>query len=482
MSSSILISHSSRDNIHVDDHRRASNAGGSPPTVDDGSEGSYESGDGSVDDFDAEYHLQAMLDFDDQTSKVGKRTKAMIEDVMQNMEEIDSSRFCRNPQPPSVARNISAEQKAQLKGMAANQGKTRDSTYQPPVRKANEVQYSNFLLFITRQAGNIVAEVRVDKSTLTAIDSNDDFERAAMIFNNDLVKRKPPPYILVSENSLPSIDDCATLFNLRLDQYFAFTLIAQTLLDEKAGLDPPQLKLAISGMAGTGKSMVMRAVLWFSFQHRISHYIGISSAFWKAAILMQTSFNPAFSNCRFYGMNPRKRSIVPGTSNSSRNCCHADIKLLFLEEGSTTGLLSFDDMNIGARNLGSERHSGRDCSFMGGFHFVTTFDIVQHNPVRALALYEYSSHSPDQLKALLLNPKIMKEVRARIEWMKINKCIILTEQQRFDLNTPGGKILWEIIQICWLRRKITEQEMDQVLDALQARCIEHKDMNDFLQR
>ena len=81
----------------------------------------------------------------------------------------------------------------------------------------------------------------------------------------------------------------------------------------------------------------MKAVLWFSFQHNIIHYIGICSYQWKAALLMRTPFSTAVSSCRFYGIgianNGTRKS---GVSDKARQNFNADTRMVLLEEGATT--------------------------------------------------------------------------------------------------------------------------------------------------
>ena len=111
------------------------------------------------------------------------------------------------------------------------------------------------------------------------------------MFNKHLEEGGKPPYIKTL-GSPPTEEQCAALFKLCSGQAFVFRLIARTLLAEKAyaaghtSSPPTQLRLACIGQAGTGKSESLKAALWFAFQHDISHFIGVSSFQWKAALIM----------------------------------------------------------------------------------------------------------------------------------------------------------------------------------------------------
>ena len=60
-------------------------------------------------------------------------------------------------------------------------------------------------------------------------------------------------------------------------------------------------------------------------------------------------------------------------------------------------------MNVSARNLRQYHNPDLEISeqaFMGGYHFVTTFDLMQHGPVRSLPLYTFSTATGRTLMTL----------------------------------------------------------------------------------
>jgi hypothetical protein len=92
------------------------------------------------------------------------------------------------------------------------------------------------------------------------------------------------------------------------------------------------------GQAGTGKSEIMNAVIWHSFQHEMNRLIGASACFWKAACLVRTANTQAVSCCCFFGINNFQKHLVPGSSELSRLYFTEDVKLLFIDEFGTLSL------------------------------------------------------------------------------------------------------------------------------------------------
>ena len=93
-----------------------------------------------------------------------------------------------------------------------------------------------------------------------------------------------PPYVLCPEDSQPTPEDTARLWNLSDDQQQAFMLYAQLLLAEAAGVRQPPVCSVLTGKAGSGKSRVLQALLWFAYQHRCESLIALVSYTWRAAL------------------------------------------------------------------------------------------------------------------------------------------------------------------------------------------------------
>jgi len=99
--------------------------------------------------------------------------------------------------------------------------------------------------------------------------------------------------------------------------------------------------MAVLGQAGTGKSELMKAAIWYAFQHDMASFIGSASFMWKAALMVHKPHCPAQSTHSFFGIPYKKGKKAEreiGSSKRSLDAFHGDIKLLFLEEAGTTGL------------------------------------------------------------------------------------------------------------------------------------------------
>jgi hypothetical protein len=92
------------------------------------------------------------------------------------------------------------------------------------------------------------------------------------------------------------------------------------------------------GVAGSGKSKIIGAVLWHLYQHRASHLVAITSFTWKAAQLISTPANAGFSSMTTFGIPVVKRRNGPsvGDSEAARTIISRDVVLVFNDEISFT--------------------------------------------------------------------------------------------------------------------------------------------------
>ena len=87
--------------------------------------------------------------------------------------------------------------------------------------------------------------------------------------------------------------------------------------------------------AGAGKSKVVAAFLWHMFQHGASDKVLVTSYTWKAASLIGTAYNPGYSTCRVFGVNPHKKyQAAPGNAPESRSLLNRNVALFLNDECS----------------------------------------------------------------------------------------------------------------------------------------------------
>lgn len=148
----------------------------------------------------------------------------------------------------------------------------------------------------------------------------------------------PDTYVLLP--STPNIEDTIQLFTLEEDQELAFKQLATTLDDMVQGRPVRQIRMLTTGKPGTGKSQIIKAFLWYAFQHGQSHRIGITSFMWRAALHLSTSANPGLSTSRALGVNAMKGdTISPGQNVRERVQAYLSKKwFLFIDEFSFMSL------------------------------------------------------------------------------------------------------------------------------------------------
>ena len=82
---------------------------------------------------------------------------------------------------------------------------------------------------------------------------------------------------------------------------------------------------------------------------------------------------------------------------------------------------------------------------MGGYHFLATLDFLQHKPVKQASLFSLAGWTPEQIQknatSLVTNGHML--------WQTIDTVIVLEKQHRFSTVTPGGKALWDLVQMMW---------------------------------
>ena len=84
-------------------------------------------------------------------------------------------------------------------------------------------------------------------------------------------------------------------------------------------------------------------------------------------------------------------------------------------------------------------------ALMGGYHFVTTLDFLQHKPVKQASLFSFAGWTPEQVQR---NGNALAR-HGHSLWQSVDTAIVLQKQHRFSTATPGGKALWDLVQLMW---------------------------------
>ena len=153
------------------------------------------------------------------------------------------------------------------------------------------------------------------------------------------------PFVRTDDASRPTLDATIQLAGLCDEQELTFRLIMEPLQHHinggKLG-DVQQLRLALLGAAGSGKSKIIHSVLWHLFQHKSSHLVLITSYAWKAAQLISTPANPGFSSTTTF--NTAGANI--GTNDICRAIFHAGVVMVINDEISFT---TPEHLQVGSR-------------------------------------------------------------------------------------------------------------------------------------
>lgn len=134
-----------------------------------------------------------------------------------------------------------------LESLKKARSEVREAGAREPVPRANlgSARLNQFIMFLDREAGQLrprVCPVDIEHVTVENQAMADDLNNQLSILGK---RRPPPPYIIT--NRIPTWEECVELHSLNELQTFAFRLVMKTLLDEKAGKKPDQLRMCTSG-------------------------------------------------------------------------------------------------------------------------------------------------------------------------------------------------------------------------------------------
>jgi hypothetical protein len=99
--------------------------------------------------------------------------------------------------------------------------------------------------------------------------------------------------------------------------------------------------LLLCMMTGAGKSKIITAILWYLFQYDASNLVIITSYTWKAADLVATPYNAAYSSCKVAGVNPKRPSQIPGSTADSVALLNPKVVMILDDEISLTNAYFF---------------------------------------------------------------------------------------------------------------------------------------------
>lgn len=72
-------------------------------------------------------------------------------------------------------------------------------------------------------------------------------------------------------------------------------------------------------------------MLWHLFQHRATKLVVVTSYAWKAAQLVGSSFNPGYSTCTTFGINPFN-PLQSANTEASKALLNRDVRMIICDE------------------------------------------------------------------------------------------------------------------------------------------------------
>jgi hypothetical protein len=225
---------------------------------------------------------------------------------------------------------------------------------------------------------------------------------------------KPPPFVPTAE--VPSINDTMDLHNLAPWQRFAFAMMADTLQQEHesqreaaSGRQPLTLQpaidrlfMALTGDPGTGKSQVIRAVQWYTYQLKAAELLVPTAFTWRACQQIMSPAHVALSSCRTFGLNGNGDSAK--NRQRQRDGLLQPARLLINDEISFTSCEHLAACSAAATKarLGTQQAGGgtvTDAAPFGGMHVVLCGDPQQKKPVGGNTLFARLPDHDDLLLA-----------------------------------------------------------------------------------
>ena len=251
------------------------------------------------------------------------------------------------------------------------------------------------------------------------------------------------------------IDATVQKFELNKEQERAFRIIA----NHSSCSNVEQLKMYIAGMAGTGKSQVLKAVVdLFKLANESHRYIVLGPTGTSAALQNGSTYH------YFLGINPNTSRKNEATSIAQLKARLEGVNYIFIDEVS---MLSCHDLYKISAKL-AKAMNVYDLPF-GGFNIIFAGDFAQLPPVGGAALY--SGAVGTQIHSGL-TPYAQETTIGKALWHQITTVVILRENMRQKSQTPDDALFRNALvnmrygkctpeDVRFLRSRIAGNQLDQ---------------------
>ena len=193
----------------------------------------------------------------------------------------------------------------------------------------------------------------------------------------------------------PTAQQVADLFGLDDEQRTAWRHIAPLIAEPDS--QPTQQRIFVMGNPGCGKSRLLTAALWYSFQLQRSAAMRLSAFTWRAAANVTTDSNRGLSTTRVFGLGRQTQKPLSVLRQSKRMQQHVQhmlsgVDVLLQDEVSMcsqshlrlcsqSATCAVAAMRATLSPNALQRLHASDSSF-GGLHTVFFGDLQQHQPPR----------------------------------------------------------------------------------------------------
>ena len=216
---------------------------------------------------------------------------------------------------------------------------------------------------------------------------------------------------LEHKQDIDRIDKIIKQFTLNEEQERAFRIVAQHASIPQSD----QLKMYLGGMGGTGKSQVIKALMYFFRERREPHRFNVLAPTGSAAVLVDGSTYHSVLGIRDIENESKKtRSQIKDRL--------AGVEYIFVDEVS---MLSCGHMYVISKQLATAL-SLTDIPF-GGMNMIFAGDFAQLPPVKATPLYDYSVGTSPKAGMTLRDQEC---TIGKAVWHQITTVVILRQNMR----------------------------------------------------
>ncbi|PPQ76590.1 hypothetical protein CVT24_013026 [Panaeolus cyanescens] len=201
-------------------------------------------------------------------------------------------------------------------------------------------------------------------------------------------------------------------YKLNQNQCYAFELVSQTLMQELNGGKPDQLRMALMGAGGTGKSTVIRALS------------DLFSTLNRDYLLKKCAYTGVASN-NIKGITLYSALGLSRTSYDSNTKLHREIAALW----ENTKFLIVDEVSmLGCQNM--YKLSSALCAAkgseepFGGIHILFAGDFAQLSPIMEKSLFDHLDTSSTA------TPHVQRNAFGKLLWYSVSSVVELTEVMR----------------------------------------------------